>query len=64
VLHELRTAAPREQVVEKSSLQRIATQRWTHAAFVIDFVVIFLEEPSLRNGFTAYSALSPGCRAC
>jgi hypothetical protein len=51
------------QVVEKSYPPRIATQRRTHAALVIDFIADFFSEHSLRDGVTAYSALSPGYRA-
>jgi hypothetical protein len=42
------------ELVEKSWLQRIATQRWIQAAFGSDFVDVFPPKHSLRSGFTAY----------
>jgi hypothetical protein len=46
-------------VVEEIRPQRIATQRWTQAALTVDLVDVFPPEHSLRDGFTAYSALFP-----
>jgi hypothetical protein len=36
-------------------LLRIATQRRTQASLAVDFIGVFLQEHSLRNGVTAYT---------
>ncbi|MGY8637351.1 hypothetical protein RAD15_33275, partial [Bradyrhizobium sp. 14AA] len=42
---------------------RIATQRWIQTLNLIDLIDVFVLQYSLRSGFTAYVALSPGSDA-